>query len=209
MPFTNSIQAEVIDVRADVLRFGDIFFIDTNVWYWLTYSKANSPSLSQRSRPNAYQINDYPNYLQNAVVAGATIYCSGLSLSELAHRIERAECEIFRGERFALKDFRRNHPLQRSQVVTEISSAWNQITSFARLLNLNVDELTTNAALSRFATQLIDGYDLFLLETMRLHLVTKVITDDGDYVTVPGIQVFTANQNVINAAARQGKLLSR
>lgn len=209
MPFTNSIQAEVIDVRADVPKSEDIFFIDTNVWYWLTYSKANSPSLSQRSRPNAYQINDYPNYLQNAVVAGATIYCSGLSLSELAHRIERAECEIFGGERFALKDFRRNHPLQRSQVVTEISSAWNQITSFARLLNLNVDEPTTNAALSRFATQLIDGYDLFLLETMRLHLVTKVITDDGDYVTVPGIQVFTANQNVINAAARQGKLLSR
>lgn len=209
MPFTNSIQAEVIDVRADVPKSEDIFFIDTNVWYWLTYSKANSPSLSQRSRPNAYQINDYPNYFQNAVVAEATLYCSGLSLSELAHRIERAECEIFRGERFALKDFRRNHPLQRSQVVAEISSAWNQITSFARLLSLNVDELTTNAALSRFATQLIDGYDLFLLETMRLHSVTKVITDDGDYVTVPGIQVFTANQNVINAAARQGKLLSR
>jgi hypothetical protein len=37
----------------------------------------------------------------------------------------------------------------------------------------------------------------------------KVITDDGDYVTVPGIQVFTANYNVITAARNQGKLLTR
>lgn len=209
MSFTNSIQAEVIDVRADVPQPEDIFFIDTNVWYWLTYSKANSPSLSRRSRPNAYQINDYPNYFQNAVVAEATLYCSGLSLSELAHRIERAECEIFGGERFALKDFRRNYPRQRTQVVAEISSAWNQTTSFASPLNLNVDEPTTNAALSRLDTQLVDGYDLFLLETMKSHSITKVITDDGDYITVPGIQVFTANPSMIKAAGSQGKLLSR
>jgi len=36
-----------------------------------------------------------------------------------------------------------------------------------------------------------------------------VITDDGDYVTVPGIKVFTANRNAITAAANQGKLLTR
>jgi predicted nucleic acid-binding protein len=209
MPFTNSIQAEVIDVRADVPQPEDIFFIDTNVWYWLTYSKANSPSLSRRSRPNPYQINDYSNYFQNVVVAEATLYCSGLSLSELAHRIERVECEIFGGERFALKNFRRNYPRQRTQVVAEISSAWSQIISFASPLSLNVDEPTINAALSRLDTQLVDGYDLFLLETMKSHSITKVITDDSDYVTVPGIQVFTANPSVIKAAGSQSKLLSR
>lgn len=209
MSVSYSIQAQVIDVNSDVPQAEDIFFVDTNVWYWLTYSKANSASLSKRSRPNAYQINDYPSYFQNAVVAGATLYCSGLSLSELAHRIERAECEIFKGQQFSLKDFRRNYPTRRTQVVAEISGAWNQVTSFANLLDLNIEDNTTNAALARFATQLIDGYDLFLLETMQKHSVIQVITDDGDYVTVPGIQVFTANPNVINAAASQGKLLIR
>jgi hypothetical protein len=39
--------------------------------------------------------------------------------------------------------------------------------------------------------------------------VKKIITDDGDYLTVPGIQVFTANINFINTARNQGKLLVR
>ncbi len=39
--------------------------------------------------------------------------------------------------------------------------------------------------------------------------VVKVITDDGDYVSVPGIQVFTAHPRVITAAQSQGKLVSR
>jgi predicted nucleic acid-binding protein len=209
MPVSYSIQADIIDINADAPQLEDIFFIDTNVWYWLTYPRANSPALSQRSRPNAYQITDYPNYFQNAIVAGATLHCSGLSLSELAHRIERTECEIFGGQHFKVKHFRRNHPPQRTQVVAEISNAWGQITSFASPLNLDIDDSTTNAALSRFTTQLIDGYDVFLLETMQLHSITKVITDDGDYATVPGIQVFTANPKVINAAASQSKLLVR
>jgi len=207
MPLSYSIQADVVDIRSDVCQPEDIFFVDTNVWYWLTYSKANSPVL--RNRPNPYQINDYPTYFQDAVVAGATLFCSGLSLSELAHCIERAECEIFKGQRFPLKEFRRNHPNHRTQVVAEISSTWNQITSFANPLDLTIDHQITNAALLRLSTQLIDGYDLFLLETMQKHGVTQVITDDGDYGTVPGIQVFTANPTVIAAAAKQRKLLSR
>jgi hypothetical protein len=36
-----------------------------------------------------------------------------------------------------------------------------------------------------------------------------VITDDGDFATVPDIQVFAANRNVVNAARTQGKLLKR
>lgn len=39
--------------------------------------------------------------------------------------------------------------------------------------------------------------------------IVQVITDDGDYVTVPGIKVFTANRNVIEAARNQGKLITR
>jgi predicted nucleic acid-binding protein len=208
MAFTTQIQSEVIDVTKDAPNTEDIFFVDTNIWYWTSYPNAGSSSLSERSRPKPYQINDYPNYLEKTVVAESTLYCSGLSLSELAHRIERTECEI-KGVKFSSKSFRRNYPVERAKVVAEISSVWSQITNVASTLDLNIDHSVTNAALTRLSTQLIDGYDLFILETMQKHSVNKVITDDGDYVTVPGIQVFTANQNVIAAAATQGKLLSR
>ncbi|MDB9373284.1 hypothetical protein [Nodularia sphaerocarpa] len=36
-----------------------------------------------------------------------------------------------------------------------------------------------------------------------------IITDDGNYVTVPEIQVFTANPGAIAAAKNQGRLIMR
>jgi len=79
----------------------------------------------------------------------------------------------------------------------------------SQLLDIQIDELVTNAALSRLSSQPLDGYDLFILETISRAGVVKIITDDGDFVTVPGIQVFTANKNVIDTARNQRKLLQR
>jgi hypothetical protein len=83
------------------------------------------------------------------------------------------------------------------------------VKSMADSLPISIDETTTDAALSRFKTEKVDGYDLFMLEGMKKNSVVQIITDDGDFATVPGIQVFTANRNVISAARNQGKLLSR
>ncbi len=81
--------------------------------------------------------------------------------------------------------------------------------SLADPLVAAVDNQMANDALVRFQIEKVDGYDLFILESMRNHGVVQVITDDGDFATVPGIQVFTANRNVIAAARNQGKLRSR
>jgi hypothetical protein len=56
---------------------------------------------------------------------------------------------------------------------------------------------------------LVHTNDLFILKHIKKHGVVQVIMDDGDFATVAGIQVFTANRNVISAARSQGKLLTR
>ncbi len=87
---------------------------------------------------------------------------------------------------------------------------WNQVESiYAVQIDLTLNKITVDAALNRFSTQRLDGYDLFMLESMKQESLTKIITDDGDYVTVPEIQMFTANPSVIRAASRQGKLITR
>ena len=48
-----------------------------------------------------------------------------------------------------------------------------------------------------------------MAQAMTAAGVTQILTDDGDYCTVPGIQVFTANRPVIDAARAQGKLVAR
>lgn len=201
MAIQYTVKAEVVDIGSDLPQKDDIFLVDTNVWYWLTYTPASTSAKS-------YQINDYPAYLTKIISAqGLLLYC-GLSLAELAHIIEKAEREIF-STTLKPKEYRHNKPTERANVVAEVIAAWGQVTSIAVSTDITIDETTTNASLTRFQTQLLDGYDLLILEAMDKAGVVQVITDDGDYVTVPGIKVFTANRNVITAARNQGKLITR
>ena len=79
----------------------------------------------------------------------------------------------------------------------------------AQIIDIQINKHTTDDALSRLSTQILDGYDLFILESIMKAGIVKIITDDGDFSTVPNILVFTSNVNVIQAAKVQGKLLKR
>lgn len=201
MAVNYTVRADVFDIQVDSPQQGDIFLVDTNVWYWLTYPPA---SLSA-----PYQLS-YSSYITATITANATLCCSGLSLAELAHLIEREEQKLSSYSSVKTKEYRHNYPSARAKVVSEVQAAWNQVKNiYALLITVTLDEATADAALTRFSTQCLDGYDLFILESMSQESLTKIITDDGDYVTVPGIQVFTANPGAIAAARNQGKLITR
>jgi hypothetical protein len=200
-----TIKADVIDITSDVPQQEDIFFVDTNIWYWLTYSNA-----SHTAQP--YQLNDYPNYISSALTNASTLCYSELLLPELAHIIEKTEREIFnvgKSPRLKAKDFRRLDPSIRTSISNKVKVVWDQVKGDAQPLALSLYESIADRAINRFAIQMVDGYDLFILEIMEIEGIAKVITDDSDYVTVTGIEVFTANPTVLREARLQGKLLTR
>ncbi|OHB37498.1 MAG: hypothetical protein A2Y09_06265 [Planctomycetes bacterium GWA2_39_15] len=203
MAINYTIQADVVDIRQDIPKPDNIFLVDTNVWYWLTYTRA----------PKNYQTKDYPSYINKALSAKSQLHKCGLSLAELAHLIERTELEIFSKasgfDKNKKKEFRHNHPIERTHVVSEIQAAWGLVENMSQTVDIQINKLTTDAALSRLSTQILDGYDLFILESITKAGIVKVITDDGDFATVPDILVFTSNPSAIQAARTQGKLLKR
>ena len=206
MAINYTVQAEVVDITSDTPSVEDAYLVDTNVWYWLTYPKATSHT--------PRHISDYPGYLNRALGASAKIYHSGLTLAELSHVIEKNELEIYERKscsniRITTKEFRHNHTGQRGRVVSEVEAAWVQVASLAEPLTITIDSLMATAALNRLQAEKVDGYDLFILESMRSHGVVQIITDDGDFSTVPGIRVFTANRSVIQSARAQGRLVIR
>ncbi|MBF0497611.1 MAG: PIN domain-containing protein [Deltaproteobacteria bacterium] len=212
MAINYTIQADIVDITSDTPKAEDVFLVDTNVWYWITYTRA-----SQSTRPPlAYQTTSYPAYYNSALAADSKILQSGLSLAELAHLIEKTEYEIFAGANLTYfrdpnrfdKRYRHSFPVERSRVVAEIKAAWRLVKEHAAL-PITIDAQATEATLNRLQTEKVDGYDLFILESMKSHGLSQVITDDGDFASVPDIQVFTANQNVITTARSQGKLLTR
>ena len=210
MAISYDVKAEVIDIRSDAPKESDAFLVDTNVWFCVSYSNASlgpSPAL-------VHQVQNYPKYLKAARAAKASMHRCGLTLAELAHLIENTERSIFQGAnptlgRIRTKEFRHNHTAARATVVSEVQAAWGVVKSMAGPLDLSVDEAVTDAALSRFQNEPLDGYDLFILEAMKAAGVVQVLTDDGDFCTVSGIQVFTANKNAINTATAQGRLVAR
>lgn len=42
MPVNYIVQAEVVDIRSDAPKNEDIFLVDTNAWYWYTYTVESS-----------------------------------------------------------------------------------------------------------------------------------------------------------------------
>jgi predicted nucleic acid-binding protein len=207
MSINYTIQAEVINIQSDSPKLEDTFLVDTNVWCWQLYSRASRANRPPRN----YQITDYPSYIQRCLSVKSLLCYSGFSLAELAHLIETAELDIFNGTSGTVKpkEYRHNYLAERARVVAKVQSVWSQIKQMAVPINLTLDESITDAALNRFQTQSLDGYDLFILETMKKEGIVNVITDDGDFVTVPTIRVFTANHNVISAARNQDKLVTR
>ena len=204
MTINYRVQADVIDIRTDTPQAVDEFLVDTNVWYWMTYTRASQGV----SPPHATQLTDYPNYINQALSNNSRLRFCGLALAELVHLIEKTEREIYAGQ-ISAKEFRHNLPSQRANVVSEVQSAWTQVTALATSIETNVNDSMVSAAVQRFHVEPLDGYDLFLLEAAKAAGISKVITDDGDFSGVPGIQMFTKNQRVLTAAQTQGKLVVR
>ena len=196
------VEAEVVDLMTDTPSVNDQFLVDTNVWIWFVYTQAGAFT---KNRSHYYLA-----YLNSCSNSDAELFHSNLSLSELSHIIERTEYDIYsnRGPAWQIKEFRHNL-VERMRVVNEINTAWAQVENLSAAMPATVDQPCVNASLTRLQSQKIDGYDLFILESMKAHGIEQVITDDSDYATVPGIRVFTANSNVIKSARNHGKLLKR
>jgi hypothetical protein len=209
-----AVQTDVVDVTTDTPRSTDVFWVDTNVWFWMTYGRFHLRA--QDRRPRANQTRSYPPFVKNGLRARAQFHWIGLSLSELARQIEDAEREIAEttgqiAPGTKAKEFRHDHPALRRAVVQEVESCWRQVEQFGSPLPSApvIDSAAVHTALADMQALPLDAYDLFAVQAIRSSSIPQVLTDDGDFCTVPGITLFTANRGVIAAASAQGKLVKR
>lgn len=201
---TLSVRAQIVDIRADTPKDTDHFLVDTNAWIWLYYPRASQALNPAQSA--------YTTYISRALSAKAKLHCSALSFAELAHNIEKTEREIFANQanrQVNTKEFRHDCPGQRRKVVAQITDAWRDVVSISTQLDVEMNTAFVQSALSIFPSVGLDGYDVFMTESAIKAGITQIITDDGDYATVPRLTVFTANPKVIQIANSAGKLITR
>lgn len=169
-------------------------FVDTNVWKCLTYSKA---TLGYAAKAKAYA-----DFVGSCVAARVDLFSSILSYSELASIIERTECDIYNaahGERILIKKFREGI-VARQEVVEELAVAWGQVEALSTLLPITLDSAMLEGAKRNFSNYPLDGYDVFFVEQMKAAGISAIVTDDLDYIYVPGLHVYTCNNDSIGRA---------
>jgi len=200
-------KAMVFDIRRYDPKPEDIFIVDTNAWYWITYTRATLPCLPA---PLTKQCEQYARFLKKALNAGTTIARCDLTLAELAHLIEGAEKRIYEhhslgGASITLKRYRAL-PEERARVVGEVESAWSQVLTMSEHCVLTLSKDVTNAALKGFKEHLIGGYDLFLLQAMKQGKYPGILTDDGDFFGIPDVSIFTCNESALRKAHATSQL---
>ena len=159
-----TVRATVINITSDQPKEGDRFLVDTQVWYWLTYSRSQNTT----QPPKDYQVEQYPTYIRQSIAAKSNLLWSGLAITELITLIEKSEYEIFCQERKlakktfppTLKKYRYGEPQTRSeQVIPEINAAWETIQGIGTCLEAHVNQEFIIQSIANLNIQATDGYD--------------------------------------------------
>jgi predicted nucleic acid-binding protein len=171
----------------------DKYFVDTNVWFWFTYCA--SREINTTNKPRRYQLEKYPEFIEKALDAGAKLFHCPLAFSELANVIERTEYDIFKtcesGNVLTRKRFRSMQD-EREKVISEIKMAWTTVNSLSTCLDISLDKDIVTSALTCLESAPLDAYDALYLQVMSSAGITKLITDDQDFIKSGVESVYTA-----------------
>jgi predicted nucleic acid-binding protein len=199
------IKAKVVDIKKYNPNPNDTFFIDSNVLIWIFSSKHSRGG----DKHGLYQTKEYASFFHKALKARSKLYVCGLSFSEMSHFIEDMEFKHFSNlnPQVTRKEYRHNYLSERNNVIEEINAAWNGVSQVSEILELNVDKSSVDNSISLISSSMLDGYDVFLVSATKTNGIINILTDDGDFSSLEGVKLFTANNGVIKAAMEQWKLI--
>ncbi|WP_300304670.1 hypothetical protein [Anaerosolibacter sp.] len=197
-------KANVYDIRKlDVSTIkDDVFAIDTNVLYWMHYSRCNETF-------DGYQLEAYPDFLEDLLNNENRLVTTIYNITELLYIIERNEYDIYciQNGKIKRKEFR-NILSERIKVKNELNTVLSQINSIYKIKNFNIEVLGLNDFVDNLDSHKCDDFDYLILKYLSQNDISKIITDDSDYITMENICVYTANNKAIHEAANTGKLVT-
>jgi hypothetical protein len=199
------VRASVVDIGSYVPKEADKFVVDTNVWLPLTYTTIGQVNVANHRTADA----SYEQFVKQALNSGCTLHWSPTSFCEIAHTIERTERDLYNAtQRNAVgqKTYRHERDRERVRVITATKAAWRLVTNMATGIALNLDDVAMADLAIDFNVRRVDAYDQFFITAMQQASVLNVLTNDKDFVTVPGICVMTSDPSALAAAGAESKL---
>lgn len=191
---------QILDLNKHAPIKGEVYFVDSNVWFWATYVASKHMALPKC--PEHYQTTEYPHFLERALTDGATLCHCPLTLAELANVIEKTELDIYRksinNDRFEKKDFRQIIG-ERKAVLEEIQVAWKAMNSMSKCIDIKMDLQFAEDGRNIMSEGTVDPYDAFFIQIMRDNKIDYVVTDDRDFCTIKKQILITANRRALKS----------
>ena len=187
---SNTIDIDTVDTSQ--IDSAEVFALDTNVLYWTHYSQASSPTLNALP----YQVTKYPNFIEDLLENGNTLVTTVLNISELNHVVETSEWKIYNsvnGCKVKKKDFRKM-PNERLHYKNEMETIMLQLkeTYGNQIKVIEITEADVDNYISLMDTNACDIFDYIIICKLKSEGIINYITDDKDFSTVDGINLYTA-----------------
>lgn len=194
-------MANIVDIRTvdiNSISSTDVFAIDTNALLWSCYG--NSSHVALRRFVSEYQTRFYPDFIQNLVGNGNKLYTTNLNITELCSVVERNEFEIFKyltRQRFYKKKDYRKLPRERRHYKNKLDSTL-KVLHHSYISKIEVVEIPYDYD-STFSQAIpvmtCDAFDYAVIEYLKSIGITNYISDDKDFCTIDGINLYTTYEN--------------
>lgn len=191
-------MANIVDIRTvDIADIDtkEVFAIDTNALVWTHYSKASNPSLNK----HPYQVIEYPNFINKLLLNGNVMVTTVLNITELCGVVERNEYRIYKEinnlTSFSIKDFRKLEAERNAYkneidtMIMEIKSAYDNQIEIIELNEEVIDKYRRNICNN------CDIFDYAVIEYLKQKGINNYISDDKDFSSIDGINLFTTSEN--------------
>lgn len=163
--------------------------IDTNVLLWIFYDRSTSFK--------DYQKEKYPNIFANTVNDNKYVV-NTVILSELFNLIEKTEYKLYRDdnkltEEYTLKKYRKNLE-ERKKLKQRIELIYQQIHNAIEIRDCNISTKSIDGYKNNMCSHLLDCNDYIVAEFCRENNISKILTDDSDYICLcDEFQIYSAN----------------
>lgn len=179
-------MAKVEKIRDVIVKSGDLFFFDNNVWMYL---------FSPISGANSYQQRMYGNLLRNIQVAKASIFINSLIVSEYINRSLRLNYSIWRefeaktGNRFLdyKRDYRPTSEFEDAKI-----AVCEEMDNILHIAYRKPDDFNALDVTRILQAPAMDFNDAYYANFCHLNNLT-LVTDDRDLFNTPlDIKIITA-----------------
>lgn len=173
------------------------FCLDTNVLYWYTY-----PRYTQLLSKNVQkQAQSYYDFVDILVGNGNPLLTTRYNITELINIIEKHEYDIFCAShpeaKYSKKDFRRI-PEERERLQRTLKLTLSNVNNICKTADFNITESILNNCISTLDQHRCDVFDFVILSYYKANNHLNIITDDNDFASVDGINLYTANETSLS-----------